>query len=244
MQTYGLIGFPLGHSFSAKYFAEKFAAERIEGCEYLNFEIENIERIKDIISQTATLKGFNITIPYKQAIMPYLNSISYEAAEIGAVNCVRVTDKGLHGYNTDAYGFTSSLLKLIGDERPSALVLGSGGASKAACYALKSLKIKYSVVSRGVVEGGLTYEQLTSEVIATHRLIINCTPLGTFPKVEGAPEIPYKLLTNSHFLFDMVYNPPLTQFLSRGAEYGAQICNGQGMLQAQAEKSWEIWTSL
>ena len=242
MNIYGLIGYPLGHSFSRKFFTDKFTAEGIGDCSYQNFPLESIEKLPDMQAQNPGLKGFNVTIPYKQAVIPYLRFISEEAQEIGAVNCVKITPDGLAGYNTDAYGFSRSLLTLIGSERPEALVLGTGGASKAVKYVLARLGIEYISVSRTEGKDRVSYAQLTPEITAGHKLIINATPLGTFPNVDRYPEIPYDAIGNGHYLFDLVYNPPLTEFLKRGQHNGAAICNGYDMLVGQAEISWEIWT--
>lgn len=241
MKLYGLIGYPLGHSFSARYFADKFQHEGIAACAYRNFPLESITALPQLLAEQPELQGFNVTIPYKQAVLPYLSSVSDEAREIGAVNCVRITPQGLVGYNTDAYGFKKSLLELIGTQRPSALVLGTGGASKAVRYVLTELGISFLQLSRHTAPGVITYEELTSEIMTSHRLIVNATPLGTFPKVDEAPNLPYHALGADHFLFDLVYNPPLTEFLKRGAAQGAAIRNGYEMLVGQAEKAWGIW---
>ena len=188
------------------------------------------------------LRGFNVTIPYKQAIVPYLSGLSDEARAIGAVNCVKITPEGLTGYNTDAYGFRRSLLNLLGDVRPEkALVLGTGGASKAVKYVLEQLGIAFDAVSRDGKNGAYTYGDLSEEIVRAHRLIVNATPLGTFPNVEGCPVLPYEALGAGHFLFDLVYNPAVTEFLKRGAAQGAATRNGYDMLVGQAEKAWEIW---
>lgn len=241
MNVYGLIGYPLGHSFSMRYFADKFKAEGIEACCYLNFPMESIEQLSALLEQQKELKGFNVTIPYKQAVFAYLNELSDEARAIGAVNCVKIKPEGLKGFNTDAYGFSRSLLDLIGEERPAALVLGTGGASKAVTYVLNQLGIDYCLVSRHSDRERLTYAKLTSDIIRQHRLIINATPLGTFPKIEECPDIPYDALSPDHFLFDLVYNPSVTEYLKRGSAQGARIRNGYDMLIGQAEKAWEIW---
>lgn len=243
MKQYGLIGFPLGHSFSEKFFREKFARERITDCEYRNFPLKSIEEVTRMIAENPDLRGFNVTIPYKQAIIPYLDSLSDEARVIGAVNCVAIRPDGMRGYNTDAYGFEHSLLGLIGEARPDALVLGTGGASKAVCYVLERLGIRYKTVSRTASEKNTSYADLTPDIIRTHRLIVNTTPLGTFPDVDACPGIDYSALTPGHYLFDLVYNPPVTEFLRRGAAQGAATLNGYGMLVGQAEKSWEIWNA-
>ncbi len=243
MKTYGLIGYPLGHSFSARYFADKFTREQIADCQYLNFPIESIDQLPALLEHEKELQGFNVTIPYKQAVFAYLNDLSDEARTIGAVNCVKIAPHGLKGFNTDAYGFSRSLLTLIGDQRPQALVLGTGGASKAVGYVLKQLGISYRLVSRQSGVDRLSYEEVTPEFIQHTPLIINATPLGTFPKIEGCPAIPYEALGPQHFLFDLVYNPAVTEFLKRGAAQGAHTQNGYDMLVGQAEKAWEIWNT-
>ena len=234
MKLYGLIGYPLGHSFSQRYFTDKFAAAGIADCAYRNFPIETIEGVETVL-QTPGLRGFNVTVPY-------LSGLSDEARAIGAVNCVKITPEGLTGYNTDAYGFRRSLLNLLGDVRPEkALVLGTGGASKAVKYVLEQLGIAFDAVSRDGKNGAYTYGDLSEEIVRAHRLIVNATPLGTFPNAEGCPVLPYEALGAGHFLFDLVYNPAVTEFLKRGAAQGAATRNGYDMLVGQAEKAWEIW---
>ena len=242
MKRYGLIGYPLGHSFSQRYFTEKFEREGIAGCTYENFPIESIDRLDEVLERHPDLCGFNVTIPYKERIIPRLRSMAEEARKIGAVNCVRVTPEGLVGHNTDTYGFRTSLLKLLDGAHPErALVLGTGGASKAVKYVLEQLGIPFNVVSRKASAGNFTYDELTSETVRTRRLIVNATPLGTFPKTDECPDIPYEAIGETHFLFDLVYNPPLTEFLHRGQQQGAAIANGYDMLVGQAEKAWSIW---
>ncbi len=243
MRKFGLIGEHLPHSFSGKYFAEKFETEGIEGCEYSLYELAKIEELEELLRSTPELEGFNVTIPYKQQVMRYLSSLSPEAEAVGAVNCVKRSEDGaLVGYNTDVVGLRSSLLDLLGDARPKqALILGTGGAALAAEYILKEIGIDYILVSRSGGDGRLGYGDVTAEVIARNALIINATPLGTFPNVDTAPNIPYEHITPSHYLFDLVYNPPLTKFLSNGQVRGAKIRNGNDMLIGQAEAAWEIW---
>jgi shikimate dehydrogenase len=242
MRKFGLIGHPLGHSFSASYFAAKFEALGCSGeCLYLNFDLEHIEQIRDVLEQNPELEGFNVTIPYKEQILPYLDTISDEAARIGAVNCVKVESGKLHGYNTDLYGAGVTIDRLTGGKPYKALVLGSGGASKAVREALRIRGIEYTLVSRKHSAEAIAYEELSEEIIASHKLIINTTPLGMYPKVEGAPDIPYSCLTAEHRLFDIVYNPAVTRFMAMGAEHGATVVCGEEMLREQAEKSWVIW---
>lgn len=242
---YGLLGKDLSHSFSEKYFREKFAREGITDAAYRNFPIAAIEDLPRLLIENPNIKGFNVTIPYKESIISYLSEIDEEAARIGAVNCVVAEWGGggvkFTGYNTDAPAFRDSLLGLIGDERPSALVLGTGGASKAVCHVLSALDIDYSLVSRTPKSSALGYEDLTAALIADNRLIINTTPLGTWPLTDRFPNIPYESLTPRHFLFDLVYNPDPTEFLLKGKACGATTQSGMEMLIGQAERSWEIW---
>lgn len=236
MKHFALIGYPLGHSLSAKYFAEKFSAEGIDA-EYTLLPIESAE---EVLPHCEMLSGFNVTIPHKQTIMPLLSAISEEAQEIGAVNCVKVTPNGLEGYNTDVVGIRKSLegVKLEGSK---ALVLGTGGASKAVQYALRSSGAEVSVVSRTKGVADLTYEELNEELIANTDIIVNTTPLGMYPNVDSAPELPYSALSAKHTLFDCVYNPRQTRFLQLGAERGATTIDGLTMFYAQAEAAWKIW---
>lgn len=243
--TYGLVGFPLGHSFSRKYFTAKFEKEGRDA-EYLNFEIENIRDIRQIVSDCPTLQGFSVTIPHKQNIIPLLDGISEEACKIGAVNCVKIdrkTDKPrLHGFNTDVFGFKQSLQRFIPEDIHKALILGNGGAAKAVRYALESLHIESLTVSRSPkTSGEISYPEITG-YLQKFKLIVNTTPLGTWPKTEECPDIPYDLLNSGHYLFDLVYNPETTTFMQQGATRGAHVRNGLEMLQLQAEKGWEIWT--
>ena len=246
MRLFGLIGYPLAHSFSARYFAEKFAKERISETDYRLFPIEDISQIHSLISKNPDLEGFNVTIPHKISILPYLDKISPEAAEVGAVNCVKISrnSTGIHliGYNTDVFGFRESLIPFLKQHHINALVLGTGGASKAVCYSLNSLDINYTLVSRSPDKSViLHYNQITESIIHENPLIINTTPIGQFPDIEACPDIPYQFLSNKHLLFDLIYNPVQTRFLKNGLDYGASILNGHQMLKLQAEKSWEIW---
>ena len=238
MHHYGIIGYPLQHSFSAKYFNEKFAKEDI-CAEYSLYPVQ-IESLKlKVESLLASLDGFNVTLPYKQAIIPYLDRLDETAQAVGAVNVVykRV------GYNTDCLGFIESIRPLIRDFDRKALVLGTGGASKAVCYGLKSLGISPTLVSRTPKEGMLGYEDLTEAVMSEHTIIVNSTPLGMFPDVNSCPEIPYEQITARHLLFDCIYNPEVTLFLRKGQEQGATIQNGIGMLLGQAKAAWSIWSN-
>lgn len=250
MDTYGLIGFPLKHSFSAKFFTEKFMRENIDA-EYLNFELEDILDIRRVILFNQHLKGLNVTIPYKEKVIPFLHDISPEAERIGAVNVIRIERKPgdmyyykLTGYNTDYTGFKNSLNPILkADVHRKALILGTGGASKAVAQALKDLKIDWTYVSRSKGDNRLTYNELTSAIILDHKLIVNASPVGTFPDVDNCPDIPYQYLTTGHLLYDLVYNPETTLFLKKGKEQGAVIKNGKEMLELQALAAWEIWNN-
>ncbi|MDO5488394.1 MAG: shikimate dehydrogenase [Rikenellaceae bacterium] len=244
MRRFGLIGRTLGHSFSARYFADKFQREGLADTHrYDLFELPEIECVKELIATTEGLVGFNVTIPYKQQIIPYLDSLSAEAGNIGAVNCVKIESDGrLTGYNTDIDGIRLSLDKLLGGvEIDAALVLGTGGASQAVQYVLAERNIPYSIVSRDRAKGNLTYDDLKVEVTSSHHLIINSSPVGMYPHVDQCPDIPYELLTADHYLFDLVYNPERTLFAVRAATMGAHTLCGLDMLYAQAESAWRIW---
>lgn len=247
MKLFGLVGYPLEHSFSKKYFTEKFDKENITDCKFELFSIENINKINAIINLNPELRGFSVTIPYKEQIIPFLTDLDISASEIGAVNSVKAirqnNDIQLIGYNTDTFGFTESLKPLLTNFNSCALILGTGGAAKAVEYSLKNLKIEYKFVSRSKNTKVLTYSDLTENVISSHKLIINSTPLGMFPKVENCPDIPYNAVTKNHILFDLTYNPEITTFLKKGLEKNATIKNGLEMLHIQAEKSWKIWNS-
>lgn len=242
MRLFGLIGYPLDHSFSAKWFSERFAAAGIADAEYRNFPLESIKELPRLLAAHENLEGFNVTIPYKEAIIPYLDSLSQDAAETGAVNCVVRNGKALTGYNTDWQGFRDSLQAFIGRSCPRALILGSGGSSKAIAYAMRTLEIEYLTVSRGKTGRDMvSYQDLTPAVMDSRRLIINTTPLGTYPNTASFPDIPYELLTPEYMLFDLVYNPPLTRFLEKGHERGCRTCNGEEMLRNQAELSFKLF---
>jgi len=250
-KKYGLLGHPLGHSFSRKFHNERFERLGIEAV-YENYDIDDIQLLPAILAANPDLCGLNVTIPYKQAVIPFLSELDPVAERIGAVNTVKVLPDGsLKGFNTDIIGFRESLLPMLpeawkreGGDKPGALVLGTGGASKAIFVALEELGITPVYVSRTPAEGRLTYADLTPEVMASHKVIVNCTPLGMFPKVEGAPEIPYQHLTPEHVCFDCVYNPPVTRFMELAAAQGAQVKCGQEMLEGQAVASYNIWTAL
>lgn len=243
MKRYGLIGRTLAHSFSARYFTEKFRREGLDKeYSYELFELPEIECVEKLIHDTPELAGFNVTIPYKQQIIPYLDSLDAEAQAIGAINCVKIADGHRTGYNTDIAGIRVSLDELLGSEAvDAALVLGTGGASQAVQYVLAQRDIPFAIVSRDAAKGNLTYDDLDSEVISSHHLVINTTPVGMYPKVDQAPQIPYEQLTPAHRLFDLVYNPEQTLFARLGAERGARTLTGLRMLYAQAEAAWKIW---
>lgn len=247
MRLFGLIGYPLSHSFSKGYFAEKFQKENIRDSRYDNYPIEDISLISMIIESNPDLNGLNVTIPYKEKVLPFIDNISDEAREIGAVNTIRITWENnrirLSGYNTDVYGFRESLQPLLETHHTSALILGTGGASKAVKFVMTELGIDFIQVSRTRNEKNLAYEDLSSDIITNHKIIVNTTPLGTFPKVEELPPIPYQYLTSQHLLYDLVYNPEVTAFLDQGSMRNCRIKNGLEMLHLQAEKAWQIWNS-
>ena len=239
MRHFGLIGKSLSHSFSAKFFNGKFKAEGIDA-DYQLFEIEELNAIDKLISEH-NIEGFNVTIPYKESIIPHLDEITKEAHEIGAVNCVVIKDGRKIGHNTDIIGIEASLHWLDIDSKPKALILGTGGASKAVQCALKRHDIEFKVVSRDASRGDITYDALTAETVSEHKLIINTTPVGMFPNVEDAPSIDSSAIGTEHRLFDLVYNPAKTQFLARGEKRGAKTMGGMLMLQTQAIASWHLW---
>lgn len=244
MKQYGLIGFPLSHSFSQRFFTDKFREEQIDGCVYDNFPLENIDVLREVLAKHPNLAGLNVTIPYKEKVIAYLDHQSDVVKKIGACNCIRFVQGELHGYNTDVTGFEVSLRPLLEAHHQKALVLGTGGAAKAVHFVLDKLGIIFLEVSRTPFTGRqISYEDLSPEVIAQHTLIINTTPVGTYPKVNECPPLPYELLTSQHYLFDLVYNPAKTLFLQKGEEQGAVIKNGADMLVIQAEESWRIWNS-
>ncbi|MDD6868097.1 MAG: shikimate dehydrogenase [bacterium] len=243
-KIFGLVGYPLGHSFSKKYFNEKFADENIDA-EYKNFEIEDINEVTDIINHN-DICGLNVTIPHKISVIPLLSQIDPIAEAIGSVNVIKIirTDNGIitRGYNTDAIGFTTSIKPLIQPHHRHALVLGTGGASKAVVYALQQLLgIDVQSVSRNPAPGIITYADLDSKIMESHTVVVNATPLGMYPHVETHPDIPYRLLSPQHLCFDLTYNPSVTTFMRMSSEFGAKTCNGKGMLIGQALAAWDIW---
>lgn len=242
MARFGLIGKNIDYSFSRSYFAEKFSAEGLEHT-YDNFDIQDIKEFQKVINETPNLKGLNVTIPYKEDVIPFLNKLNKTAKKIGAVNTIKITRKGkLIGFNTDYYGFKKSVEPFLKPHHTKALILGTGGASKAIAYAFKKLGIDYSYVSRKLSDKAtFSYQTLTKDDIKAHCIIVNCTPLGTYPNTNICPDIPYDAITDKHLLFDLIYNPEETKFLSIGKAKGAVICNGYRMLELQAEKAWSIW---
>lgn len=247
-EQYGLLGYPLGHSFSAGYFAEKFRREHI-AARYDNFEFEHTEEAVNHLRAMKNLRGFNVTIPHKQAIMPYLDELSEDARRIGAVNvvCVRTDSSGRvrwTGCNSDVIGFSRSIRPLLQSGlHTRALVLGTGGASKAVVYGLQQLGIQPQLVSRTEGAGRLSYAQLTEAVIRDHKVIVNCSPVGMYPHTDACPSLPYHLLTPHHLLYDLVYNPLQTRFMELGKQQGAVVKNGLEMLHLQAEAAWQMWHS-
>ena len=243
MRKFGLIGYPLGHSFSKKYFTAKFEKEGIPNCQFDLYEIPTISDFEEILVENPELEGMAVTIPYKQQVIPFLDKLDPACEEIGAVNCIKIKDNKLTGYNTDYVGFKNSLVNWMGNIRPKALVLGTGGASKAVIQALKDLGIEFLLVSRTEALDQITYQDLKGKpsILEDHLLIINCTPLGTFPKVEGMPEIDIEKLTSEHLVYDLVYNPAVTTLMQACLDAGGKAKNGQDMLELQAEAAWKIW---
>ena len=240
MTKYGIIGYPLGHSFSRGFFTEKFARESIDA-QYLNFEIPDVAMLSDVLRDNPELRGLNVTLPHKQAVIPLLDEMSEEAMEIGAVNVIRVRNGKLKGFNSDIIGFTNSIKPLLQPHHRKALVLGTGGASKAIRVGLNRLGIEWTYVSRSPRDGMVTYEDITAKTLQEYTVIVNCSPVGMFPKVDAAPAIPYELLSPQHLLFDCVYNPEETLFMKKGREQGATVKNGLEMLHLQAVASWDFW---
>jgi shikimate dehydrogenase len=256
MRLFGLIGYPLGHSFSKKYFTGKFLEEGITDAEYELFPIEAITQLPELLRSHPRLVGLNITIPYKEQALPYLD-VPGIAAQIGACNCIHIKEGKLYGHNTDVVGFSQSFIPGLRSTDAHALILGTGGASKAVAFALEQLGIGYRYVSRngapnsprtGQAQGGpegptLSYEAVTPELLQTYTVLINCSPVGTYPKVDEAPSLPYDAIGPRHYLYDLVYNPEVTRFLKEGADRGTVTRNGYDMLRLQAEESWKIWNS-
>ena len=245
MRKFGLIGFPLGHSFSKKYFTEKFSREGIQGCQFELYPIARIQEFTQLFASEPSLEGLAVTIPYKEQVIPYLDGLDPACAQIGAVNCIRIRNGKKIGFNTDYLGFKQSLKSWLGNEIPNALVLGTGGASKAVQQALRDLGVPFRIVSRSQQEGQLTYAELKEQPqwLASHPLIINTSPVGTYPQVEDMPSIPLEQLHVGHRIFDLVYNPPITRLMQECIARGGASKNGQDMLELQAEAAWSIWNS-
>jgi shikimate dehydrogenase len=261
MKHFGLIGFPLTHSFSKKYFEQKFVNEKITDHEYKLFPLEHITGLQALLHEHPNLCGLNVTIPHKISVMRYLDWINPDAKEVGAVNCIRISkespvmaafngevgvnghDFRLEGFNTDIYGFETSLKPLLTSSHNKALVLGNGGSARAVKYVLSQLNIEYTIVTRKHTGESILFEELTRDIMHEHKLIINTTPLGTSPNVNECPPIPYEYVTEEHLLYDVVYNPEVSLFMQKGIKAGATVKNGYEMLVLQAEKSWEIWGS-
>lgn len=244
MRKFGLIGYPLGHSFSGKYFAEKFHRANIYDCVYSNFEIASIAELPEILKDPE-LEGLNVTIPYKESVIPFLHAKDPVVEEIAACNCIRIAKGELTGYNTDVIGFENSLIEKLTAKDTRALILGTGGSSKAVAWVLRKKGIKFLFVSRNksIGDNQITYKELSQEIVDTHSLIINTTPLGMEPKTGDFPLIPYQWIGPDHYLFDLIYNPVKTLFLEKGEDAGARIKNGSDMLTIQAEASWTIWNA-
>ncbi|MEO0037979.1 MAG: Shikimate dehydrogenase [Bacteroidota bacterium] len=241
-KIFGLIGKDISYSFSKKYFTEKFAQDLYEDCTYENFDIPNIEDFPSILKNNPNLKGLNVTIPYKESIIPYLDTVSDKAFQIGAVNVIRFTKKGnLKGYNSDWFGFKKSLEPLLQFHHKKALILGTGGAAKAVAFALDQIGITYSFVSREANPNTIDYSLINATTFDNHQIIINCTPVGTSPNTKDFPPIPYNYFSSQHIAFDLIYNPEETQFLKQAKKQGAVTKNGYEMLVFQAEKAWKIW---
>lgn len=239
---FGLVGKNISYSFSKGYFGEKFKNLNLKDYSYNNLDFQNIEDFPEFIKQNPTISGLNVTIPYKEAIIPFLDKLSKRATEIGAVNTIKITKSGkLKGFNTDYIGFQKSIEPLLNVNHKKALILGTGGASKAVAYALKQLKIPYLFVSRNDIGDAIGYNQINEKTFEEFQIIINCTPVGTFPNTNSCPEIPYEHFTSNHLAFDLIYNPAETLFLKKAKEKGAIVKNGLEMLTLQAEKSWDIW---
>ena len=246
MDKYGIIGYPLGHSYSRGFFTDKFQKEKIDA-QYLNFPIPSAEQLREVVAENPELRGLNVTLPYKQAVIPMLDELSDEAREIGAVNVIRVRRKNgipfLKGFNSDIIGFMNSIRPLLKPNHRKALILGTGGASRAVRVGLERLGIDWTYVSQTPAKGRFTYEELTPEILQNYQVVVNCSPVGMYPNKDACPAIPYEALTPGHLLFDVVYNPEETLFMKRGAEQGAVVKNGLEMLYLQAVASWEFWNS-
>lgn len=241
MRLFGLIGYPLSHSFSKKYFTEKFEKEKLTDCHYELFPIFSIDELKNVLYRHPDLCGLNVTIPYKEQVISFLDEVDDIVESILACNCISIKNGKLKGFNTDVVGFERSLKAQLKPHHKKALILGTGGAAKAVEFVLQKLRIDFKYVSRKPIENGYSYDELTADIIAEHTLIINTTPIGMYPAIDEAPAIPYEAISGNHYLFDLVYNPEKTLFLQKGEERGATIKNGYEMLVIQADESWMIW---
>ncbi|MFN0081681.1 MAG: shikimate dehydrogenase family protein [Ferruginibacter sp.] len=245
MKLFGLIGYPLGHSFSKKYFDKKFKEENITDAEFELFAISSIDEFPNLLQENLSLKGLAVTIPYKQSVLPFINYVTVAATQVGAVNCIKFIDGHTIGHNTDVVGFEKSLAPLLQPQHTKALVLGTGGSSKAVQYVLKQLNIHFLLVSRNKsnVQNCITYNEIVDKIMREYFLIINCTPVGMKPHESGLPAIPYNLLSTKHLLYDLIYAPEKTPFLQQGERLGCTIKNGFEMLVLQAEENWKIWNA-
>jgi len=244
MRFFGLIGYPLSHSFSQKYFEEKFKKEKLTNCRYELFPIQSIEELGELLQKNPELEGLNITIPYKRQVLSWLHSDADIPGGIHACNCIRILEGKLTGYNTDVIGFENSILPLLHPWHKKALILGNGGAAAAVTFTLKKLNIEFEIVSRSLHnESTLTYGNIDEKVMNENLIIINTTPLGMYPQIDQFPDIPYQFINDRHLLYDVIYNPSKTLFLQKGEQRGATIKNGEEMLILQAEESWRIWNS-
>jgi len=244
MRQFGLIGFPLSHSFSKKYFSDRFEKEGRTDCVYEAYPIATIEALVPLIKDHPALEGLNVTIPYKELVIPYLDMQTEVVQKVKACNCITIRKGRLTGYNTDTIGFKTSLLRQLQPHHNKALILGTGGAAKAVAYVLETLNIEYRFVSSKPSKELLSYPEISSALLSAYTLVVNTTPLGMYPNLNGCPDIPYTALTGRHFLFDLIYNPLQTQFLEKGAAQGAAVQNGMEMLVLQAEESWKIWNDV
>lgn len=241
-KLFGLVGRNIEYSFSRRYFSEKFKALHLEHCSYVNFDIPEISNFQDIIAKNPTLCGLNVTIPYKEVVIPFLSELSAEARQIGAVNTIEIKPEGLKGHNTDCFGFEQSIRPYLKDHHKKALILGSGGASKAVAFVFRKLGIEHLLVSRNPTKSEISYSDIGETLLNDYLIIVNATPIGTFPKVSLKPDLPYQYLSPKHLLYDLVYNPLETAFMSNGRQRQATAINGLKMLELQAEKAWEIWS--
>jgi shikimate dehydrogenase len=242
-KLYGLIGYPLGHSFSKQFFLEKFEREGLHQCSFELFPIASIDEFPALLAANPALKGVAVTIPYKEKVLSLVHTLSNEVQQIGAANCITIQNGLLTAYNTDIIGFKESFTPLLLPHHNQALVLGTGGAAKAAQYVLKQLGIPFTVVSRSAATGLITYDNITATLMQQHAIIINCSPAGMYPNEAGFPQIPYEYITKAHYLYDMVYRPAETVFLRKGKERGATIKNGYEMLELQALANWQLWNN-